>query len=104
MCPTKEAPSKTPTGVTMGSFRTQAEMGILRLLIRTDQPESTKRALALMAGITLCSCEMILTLAVWYQAVMAAKVDGTLVAALGVLSGIVAGLAGVAYYKGESNK
>lgn len=76
-------------------------MGLLQRLVRTDQPESTKRFLAILAGITLCCCLSLLTLAVWYQAVVWDHVDGNLVAALGILSTSVAGLAGVAYFKPE---
>lgn len=80
---------------------TTIPIGLLRRLLRTDQPESTKRALALLGGLTLCSCLTLMSLAVWYQALMFQKVDGNLVAALLGLSTSVAGLAGVAYYKKE---
>ena len=76
-------------------------MGLFQKLVRTDQPESTKRALALMSGGTLCGCLIVLTLAVWWQALMIGKVDAGLVTALGLLSGSVAALAGVAYRKQE---
>jgi len=75
--------------------------GLFRCLIRTDQPESTKRALALLSGGTLCGCLVILTLAVWYQALVYQRVDPGLVTALGLLSAAVAGLAGAAYRKQE---
>jgi hypothetical protein len=42
---------------------------------------------------------VVLTLAVWYQACLDQHVDGGLVGALGIISGSVAGLAGVAYHK-----
>jgi hypothetical protein len=74
-------------------------IGLLRALVDVSQPESTKRALALLAGTTLCACLALLTLAVWYQALVFQAVDGHLVAALGLISGSVAALAGVAYHK-----
>ena len=74
-------------------------MGLLQRVMRTDQPESTKRFLAILAGITLCCCLSLLTLAVWWQALMSGHVDGNLVTALGLLSASVAGLAGAAYRK-----
>jgi hypothetical protein len=77
-------------------------MGMFQRLIRTDQPESTKRAIALMASCTLCICELILILAIWYQAVVIGKVDSNLNYALGIISASVAGLAGVAYRKPEA--
>lgn len=80
------------------------EFSLMQKLIRTDQPESTKRALALMAGATLCLCLTILTLAVWWQALMNGKVDGGLVTALGLISGAVAALAGANYRAKEAEE
>jgi hypothetical protein len=75
--------------------------GLLSRLLRTDCPESTPRALALLAGITLCFCLVVLTLAVWYEAVMNGHVDTGLVAALSVISGSVAILAGAVHRQAE---
>lgn len=93
-CSTPQIPT---AGVPMNGIT-----GLFRCLIRTDQPESTKRALALMAGSTLCACLSLLTMAVWYQAVMIGTVDTGLNVALGIVSGSVAALAGVAYRKQDS--
>ena len=86
-------------GIPTAGSTGQLVMGMFQRLVRTDQPESTKRALALMAGGTLCFCLVVLTLAVWYQAVLIGKVDTGLNVALGIISGSVAALAGVAYRK-----
>ena len=80
---------------------TTGPIGLFRSLLRVDQPESTKRMMALMAGGTLCFCLTILTLAVWYQALVYQKVDSQLVFALLGLSSSVAILAGAAYRKPE---
>jgi hypothetical protein len=64
--------------------------------------ESTKRILALVAGVTLCLCTYGLTLAVIYQAASRGTVDGQLVLALGGVSAWTAALAGVAYRKPDS--
>lgn len=70
-------------------------------LLRRDCPESTKRALALLAGGTLCGGLLIVVLAIWWQAAFGKAVDGNLIAALTVICAAVAGLAGVAYRKPE---
>ena len=77
----------------------QESLGLFQRLIRTDQPEEVRRALMWIAGCTLCFCLVVLTLAVWYQACLDQHVDGGLVGALGIISGSVAGLAGVSYHK-----
>jgi len=100
--------SPTPGMIPTGGIPTELAstgplvMSLFQRLVRTDQPESTKRALALMAGSTLCACLALLTLAVWYQALVDHAVDGGLVTALGLLSASVAGLAGAAYRKQET--
>jgi hypothetical protein len=76
--------------------------GLFQRIIRTDQPQSSKRAIALLAAVTLCLGEMVLILAVFYQAVLIGHVDGELNVSLGLISGSVAGLAGVAYRKPEA--
>lgn len=76
-------------------------MGLLVRVLRTDQPESSKRAMALLAGITLCFCLVVLTFAAWYQAMVDHAVDSGLVTALGLISATVGALAGVAYRKPE---
>ncbi|BDU72923.1 hypothetical protein [Mesoterricola silvestris] len=96
MCPPiPEIPSQSAltTGLT----------GLFQRLVRTDQPESTKRALAILAAMTLCSCLTLLTLAIWYQALVFQRVDGNLVAALLGISTSVATLACAAYFKKESS-
>lgn len=72
---------------------------LVRSLLRSDAPESPVHALSLLAGLTLCASLVVLVLAVWYQAVLCPKVDGQLVAALGILSGSVAALAGVVHLR-----
>ncbi|WP_306600744.1 hypothetical protein [Geothrix sp. 21YS21S-2] len=58
-------------------------------------------AIAILGAVTLCFSLTLMSLAVWYQALMFQKVDGNLVTALLGLSTSVAGLAGVAYFKKE---
>lgn len=77
--------------------------GLLTRVIRSDQPESTKRVLAILAGCTLCACSGALTSAICWQAVMRSSVDGALVGASIGCNGITAGLAGVAYHKRDIN-
>jgi hypothetical protein len=91
-------PGTTPTD---GEVPITGVIGLFRRLVRTDQPESTKRAVALLASCTLCFCEVVLILAIWYQAVLIGKVDPNLNYALGIISASVAGLAGVTYRKPE---
>ena len=96
--PCVAAPSATPmTGISMAR-------GLFRSLIRTDQPESTKRALALMAGLTMCFCLLVLTAAVYYQAVAFEKVDTGLNVALGTISLTVGTMATLAYHKPEGGQ
>ena len=93
-------PGATPGAtLTDGLAPTPGPTGLFRALLRTDQPESTKRALALMSGGTLCFCLTVLTLAVWYQALLRGAVDGALVTCLLGVGAWTAGLAGVAYRK-----
>jgi len=80
-----------------------ATLPLVTRLLRQDCPESTKRALALMSGATLCFCLVILTLAIWYQAVMDGAVNGTLYMAHLSTSATVGVLAGVAYRKKEES-
>jgi hypothetical protein len=98
-------PTTTPTdGQDQTTGRTGPfPMGLISRLLRTDQPESTKRAVALLASCTLCAVEMVLTLATYYQAVVYEKVDGQLVFALLGVAASVAALAGVAYRKPEAD-
>ena len=87
--PCAAAPSATPT---TGIY----QIPLLRALVRTDCPENAERALALLAGLTLCFGLVVLILAVWWQSLMndQGHVDGTLVTALFSLSASVAVLAG----------
>lgn len=92
-------PGTTPPAT---SALTTGLTGLFQKLIRKDQPESTKRALAILAGVTLCLCTFGLTLAVEYQAAHAeGHVDGQLVLALLGVGAWTAALAGVAYRKQE---
>jgi len=75
--------------------------GLIQRIIREDQPESTKRALALLAGVVLCLCAFGLTLAIEWQACSGKPVDGGLVTVAIAAYGILATLAGVAYRKPE---
>ena len=96
-----EAPCATSAAPTIPGPRI-GTAGLFLKLIRTDQPESTKRALALLAGATLCLCTFGLTLAVEYQAANAeGKVDGQLVIALLGVGAWTAALAVGAYRKQE---
>ncbi len=94
MCPLTP---ETPTTIA----RMTGRIGLFLRLLDPAQPESTKRFLALISALTLCGCLVVLTLAVWYQALVFERVDGNLVAALGLISASVAGLAGSAYRKPE---
>ena len=95
-----EAPCATSAAPTIPGPRI-GTAGLFLKLIRTDQPESTKRALALLAGATLCLCTFGLTLAVEYQAAHQGTVDYQLVIALLGIGAWTAALAGVAYRKPE---
>ena len=73
-------------------------------MVDKTQPESTKRGVAILAALTLCVGSLGLTSAIMYQAAFKQKVDGTLVGASIGCNSIVAGLAGVAYRKKESDE
>lgn len=97
-----EAPCATPGMTPTATAETTTLTGLFQRLVRTDYPESTKRALALLAGVTLCICTFGLTLAVEYQAAHGeGKVDAQLVFALLGVGAWTAALAGVAYRKPE---
>ena len=95
-----EAPCATSAAPTIPGPRI-GTAGLFQRLVRTDYPESTKRALALLAGVTLCICTLALALAVEYQADTRGTVDGQLVVALLGCGAWTAALAGVAYRKPE---
>lgn len=76
-------------------------MNIIERLIRADQPESTHRAIALVAALVLCGATVIVALAIWWQAVLGGEVSTQLVAALSVLVAALAGLAGTSYVTGK---
>ena len=94
-------PCATPGATPTDGNGMIGRIGLWLRLIRTDQPESTKRALALLAGVTLCLCTYGLTLAVIYQAAARGAVDGQLVFALLGVGAWTAALAGVAYRKAD---
>lgn len=96
-----EAPCATPGMTPTATAETTTCTGLFQRLVRTDYPESTKRALALLAGVTLCICTFGLTLAVEYQAAQRSTVDGQLVIALLGIGAWTAALAGAAYRKQE---
>ena len=76
-------------------------LGLLGNLVDRTKPQSTKRALALLGGITLCLCAYALTLGVLWQAASRGTVDSQLVfALLGALSSVGL-LAGISYRKPE---
>lgn len=97
-CPTPgETPTAGPAPTPGPTTQFQGlQINFFRAITRTDCPENAERTLALWAGGTLCFGLAVLILAVWWQALMnpGGKVDGTLVAAMGVLSSSVAVLAG----------
>jgi len=96
-----EAPCATPGTTQPATTATTGLTGLFQRLVRTDYPESTKRALALMAGATLCLCSLGLTMAAEYQAAQRGTVDGQLVVALLGIGAWTAALAGAAYRKPE---
>lgn len=78
------------------------QLPIITRLLRQDCPESTKRAVALVAAGVLCLCLIIIILAVYWQAVMDGTVDGTLATVTATLTAAVVTLAGVAYRKKDA--
>lgn len=74
---------------------------IIQRAIRADQPESTKRLIALVAAGTLCLCAFGLTLTIEVQATQTGKVDAQLAWITAGAYMTVAGLAGVAYRKSD---
>ena len=95
-------PCATPgTTITAGSVTTGLT-GLLQRLIDKTRPESTKRAIAILAAGTLCTCTLGLTLAVEFQAAShEGKVDPVLRDCLLGLAAFTAALAGAAYRKKE---
>lgn len=75
--------------------------GLIQRLIRSDQPESTKRAIAILAACTLCLCAFALTLTIEVQAIQTGHVDAQLAWITAGAYTAVAGLAGVAYRKAD---
>lgn len=94
------ATQATPTG----NGPTTGNIGLFRRIISKGQQESTKRAVTVMASVTLCGCTLGLALATEYQAAHQGEVDGQLVLALLGMGGWTAGLAGVAYRKPDSTE
>lgn len=73
----------------------------LQKLLSKDPAVSSKRVLALLAGVTLCWCTLQLATTITIQAMRHWAVDPQLVVAFLGSAGFAAGLAGVAYRKAE---
>lgn len=77
--------------------------GLFQRLINVDCPESSRRAIAIMAAVTLCLSVYGLLLAIlWQASVAGGRVDGSLVGAFLGVSAFLATLAGVVKNKKES--